>query len=423
MRFLVIGSGGREHAIIRKLRESPAVTDVHCAPGNGLITSLATCHPAIAATDIAGILGLVDDIKADVVFVGPEDPLVFGLSDRLRAAGVPVVGPSQRGAMLEGSKAFCKEFLVDAGVPTAGYGNVDSVDSTMALAAKYQAPYVLKADGLAAGKGVVICATLEELRRNAELYFEKKIFGKAGKTAVFEEFLDGYEISFLALTNGETFVSLPVAQDHKRLREGDQGPNTGGMGTIAPIDLGAEVVRQIEETIVAPTVRALAKKGIVYRGVLFFGIMVTRQGPQVIEINCRFGDPETQVLLPLITSDFALVMRELADGKLDRIEFARDRHAACIVLAAPGYPDQPRKGLPIEGKLEASQVSAHDTAYWLGAGVQRDSSGALLVSGGRVLNSVALGGSRQEALMRAYEQLPQARFEGMQFRKDIGFRA
>lgn len=423
MKFLVIGSGGREHAVIRKLRESPLVTEVHCAPGNGLISSLATCHPAVTATNLNGIQKLAVELETDVVFVGPEDPLVLGLADQLRGAGIHVVGPSRQGALLEGSKAFCKEFLVDAGVPTAGYGNVDSVASTMALAAKYQPPYVLKADGLAAGKGVVICATLEELRRNAELYFEKKIFGDAGKSAVFEEFLDGYEISFLALTNGKEFVSLPVAQDHKRLLDGDQGPNTGGMGTIAPIDLGADMVRTIEETIVAPTVRALEKKGIVYRGVLFFGIMVTKRGPEVIEINCRFGDPETQVILPLIASDFAVAMRELASGKLSKIDFARDKHAACIVLAAPGYPDQPRKDLPIDGKLEATEVSKGDLSYWLGAGVKRDVQDRLLVSGGRVLNSVAMGLTREEALKRAYTQLPQAKFEGMQSRKDIGFRA
>lgn len=424
MKIVVIGSGGREHALVKKFRSSPKVTSVHCIPGNALIALEAECHSDVKATDVDAVLKLCSHLKPDLVFIGPEDPLVFGLSDRLRDSGIPVFGPSAKGAQLEGSKNFCKEFLVRHGVPTARYEQVSSVEQVKALiedvARPWSSPFVLKADGLAAGKGVVICNQKQELLDHAHRFFNERLFGEASKSAVLEEFLDGYELSVLALTNGSEFVTLPVAQDHKRLLDGNQGPNTGGMGTIAPMELASDLLAQIEEKIIAPTVKGLGRENILYRGVLFFGIMVGSRGPQVLEINVRFGDPETQVILPLLEGDFAESALSIALGEIPKISVKPGLHSSCVVVAAPGYPDSPRKGDVISG-LERSihQSAGGGSSYWIGAGVSRSGSD-YLSNGGRVLNAVALSSSRSQALAASYQLISTISYPGLQFRRDIG---
>lgn len=429
MNVLVIGSGGREHAVVKKFRESKQVHEIHCAPGNALIAEEAYCHPTVKANDLPAILKLTQELKPDLVFVGPEDPLVQGLADQLREIGVKVFGPSAEGAKLEASKNFCKEFLVQAGVPTARYKKVSSVREveealragsgdavTSSQTTNWRSPFVLKADGLAGGKGVVICETEAELLKNARQFFEQKQFGTASATAVFEEFLSGYECSLLVLTNTRDYQILPLAQDHKRLLDGGLGPNTGGMGTIAPLPISAEVMSDIESRIVEPTVRALEQQQIDYRGVLFFGLMMTPQGPSVLEINCRFGDPETQSVLPLLKSDFFEICLSVAEGKLQSLECHSEKHVACVVVAAPGYPDQPIKGGVIEGQLQTDSSNA----YWIGAGVEKDQSDHWIASGGRVLNAMGFGANRNEALAKAYELIASIRYPGCQYRKDIG---
>jgi len=419
VKILVIGSGGREHAVVKKFRESKQVKEIHCAPGNALIAEEAHCHPAVKASDLPAILKLTQMLKPDLVFVGPEDPLVQGLADQLREIGVKVFGPSAEGAKLEASKNFCKEFLVQAGVPTARYkkvSTVQEVEEALRAGSGWRSPFVLKADGLAGGKGVVICETETELLQNARQFFEQKQFGEASATAVFEEFLSGYECSLLVLTNAREYRILPLAQDHKRLLEGGLGPNTGGMGTIAPLPISVEIMSDIDSRIVQPTVRALEQKQIDYRGVLFFGLMMTPQGPSVLEINCRFGDPETQSILPLLKSDFFEICLSVAEGKLQSLDCHNDTHAACVVVAAPGYPDQPLKGGVIEGRLQ----TVSNEAYWIGAGVEKNQSGQWIASGGRVLNAMGFGATRNEALTKAYQLIASIHYPGCQYRKDIG---
>lgn len=423
MKILVVGSGGREHALVKKFKESSSVSEVHCVPGNALIDLEAKCHPGIKGTDVVRVSQLAQQLKVDLVFVGPEDPLVFGLSDELRRNGIPVFGPSQQGAELEGSKNFCKEFLVKHSVPTARYERVSSVAEVQKLvddsSRPWPAPYVLKADGLAAGKGVVICATKAELLGSARRFFDEKLFGEASKTAVLEEFLDGYELSVLALTTGEDFVTLPVAQDHKRLKEGNAGPNTGGMGTIAPMPVDASLMSVIETGVIAPTVRGLKQDGILYRGVLFFGIMVTSRGPQVLEINVRFGDPETQVILPLLEGDFAQACLQIARGELPQLLVKPNLAASCVVVAAAGYPDDPRKGDVIRG-LPDSLGKCTASSYWIGAGVAQSAQNDFISSGGRVLGAVGLASNLKDALSASYRLVASIDLPGMQFRRDIG---
>ena len=414
MRFLVLGQGGREHAIIRALKFSPSVTEVHALPGSEGISQEAICHK-LDLGDEKALEQFVKRYQFDCVVVGPETYLVQGVADTLRSLGVNVVGPSQIAAQLEGSKVFAKEFMVESGVPTAAYEVVDNVIDTLRAAQKFTPPYVLKADGLAAGKGVFICATLPELKAAAESLFELKTLGVAGQKALLEQFQEGYELSYLILTNGQSHEVLPVTQDHKRLKDGDVGPNTGGMGVVGPLILDESLRARIESEIVQPTVRHLQGSGLLYRGILYVGVMVTPSGPKVIEFNVRFGDPEAQVILPLLDGDWGYVFSRLAKGELDRLVW-KNLQIACVVMAAPGYPDSPEKGVVIEGDL-GHQSS---TGYFLHAGTTKSASGQWVTGGGRVLNAVGMGTSRADALEAAYAQARHASWQGMGMRKDIG---
>lgn len=415
MKVLVLGQGGREHALVHRLAHSASVNEVHAVPGNDGMRKHALCHDW-DWKDVERTIDFCLRTEIELVIFGPEDPLVAGIADRFRERGLLVVGPGKEGALLEGSKIFAKEFMNDAKIPTAKYEVITSVDQCLGRASQFTPPYVLKADGLAAGKGVTINKTVEELKLSAQDLFDKKIFGEAGSRAILEQFSPGWELSYLVLTNGQDFQALPIAQDHKRLKNNDEGPNTGGMGTVAPLQIDSELRTRIENEIVKPTIATLNTKGIVYRGFIFFGIMVTDQGPSLLEYNCRLGDPETQVLLPLVQNDFGLLMKDLAMGKLQELQF-RPLHSACVVLAAPGYPANPEKGVAIQG----DPLWATDSSYFLVAGAKRTSN-EWTTNGGRVLCSVGLGSSRKEAIEKAYAQAGQVRWRGLQRRDDIGQR-
>ncbi|HRO67132.1 MAG TPA: phosphoribosylamine--glycine ligase, partial [Pseudobdellovibrionaceae bacterium] len=315
MKVMVVGQGGREHALVKSLARSPSVSEIHAVPGNDGMSKEALCHP-LSWKDTEELIQLCLRTEIDFVFIGPEDPLVDGLADQLRDRGILVVGPGREAALLEGSKVFAKNFMRDAGVPTAPFAVVKSVADVQKEISGFTPPYVLKADGLAAGKGVYICKTESELLERSRDLFENRILGEAGNQALLEQFQPGWELSYLVLTNGREWRTLPLAQDHKRLKDFDEGPNTGGMGTVAPLEISDELRNRIETEIVAPSIQTLSKKSFVFRGVLFIGVMVTESGPKVLEYNTRFGDPETQVILPLLEGDCGKLFSELARGKL-----------------------------------------------------------------------------------------------------------
>ncbi len=413
MKVLVLGSGGREHALVKSLSQSKSVSEIHVAPGNDGMAKEALCHN-IDLKNYEALIQLCLRTEIEFVIVGPEEPLVDGIADRLRDRGILVVGPSRDAARLEGSKIFAKEFMNAAGVPTAKHVVVSSVLDIERNISRFQPPYVLKADGLAAGKGVFICKTKDELMSAAQDLFEKKILGGAGENALLEEFKSGWELSYLVLTNGQTHTSLPLAQDHKRLSDNDIGPNTGGMGTVAPLKIDAKLQQEIEEKIILPSIARIREEAFVYRGVLFIGIMITEEGPTVLEYNVRFGDPEIQVILPLINQDTGLLFKDLALGKLQNIAF-KNMYTCCVIMAAEGYPSSPKKNVPIEGPVTKSDVSC----YFIHAGTRRENS-QWLTHGGRVLGAVGVGSSREEARRNAYSLTEQVRWPGMQYRKDIG---
>jgi phosphoribosylamine--glycine ligase len=414
MRILVIGSGGREHALIKSFRLSPLVTEIHAIPGNDGMKKEALCHTEVTWRNFEAIVDFCFRHEIDFVFIGPEDPLVHGLSDFLRSRGIHCIGPDQEAAQLEGSKIFAKSFMIQAGVPTAPFQVIDSVESALTAAQNFSPPYVLKADGLCAGKGVAICRSLDDLKKMATAYFIDRIFSEAGSQAVLEQFMPGFEVSYTVLTNGVDFVSLPVAQDHKRLGDGDTGPNTGGMGTVAPIPLDPNLESQIQNEIVRPTLKQMQKRHFLFRGVLFIGIMVTPQGPKVIEYNVRFGDPETQVLLPLMDGDAADFFLNLAKGQISKLKI-RSLSAACVVMAAKGYPENPARGLAISGPLELD-----DPNQWVIHAGTKKFENQFLTNGGRVLGCVGVGDSTKLALLQAYDLTSRIQSEGLIFRKDIG---
>jgi phosphoribosylamine--glycine ligase len=414
MKVLVIGQGGREHALVHALSQCSSVSEIHAIPGSPGMGREALCHE-IDWRQSEKLLQFCLQTEIDFVMIGPEDPLVEGLADRLRDRGILVVGPSAESAQLEGSKIFAKQFMLAAQVPTAEFAIVQSATEVKEQVQRFTPPYVLKADGLAAGKGVFICADLKELETAAEDLFEKKILGSAGQRALLEQFMPGWELSYLIFTNGKEWKTLPLAQDHKRLLDGDQGPNTGGMGTVAPLKIDAQLREEIETKIVAPTVKHLEENHFLYRGILFIGIMVTEKGPQVLEFNCRFGDPETQVILPLIDGDLGKILKELSQGKLMPFK-QKNISAACVVLAAPGYPMNPERNLLIEGELQ----SQTEMSYFLHAGTKKDNENHWLTNGGRILNAIGLGSSLKEALEKAYGQSSKVRWMGLQKRSDIG---
>lgn len=416
MKILVIGQGGREHAIVKALAQSPKVSQIHLIPGNDGMAREAMCH-AVDWRDTQAVVDLCLRTEVDYVFIGPEDPLVDGLADRLRERGILCVGPNRGAALLEGSKIAAKTFMEEAGVPTARFAVVDSVAAVEGALPSFTPPYVLKADGLAAGKGVFICKTKEQLLEASRDLFERRTLGASGERALLEQFQPGWELSYLILTNGQEWVSLPVAQDHKRLADGDEGPNTGGMGTLAPLPLDAELRARIEESVVKPTVRHLGHRGDVYRGVVFIGLMITEDGPTVLEYNTRFGDPETQVILPLLEGDWAQVFHDLARGKVAPLQW-KSVHACCVVLAAEGYPDRVVKGTRIEGDLTAEGPSS----YFIHAGTKKTAEGTWVVNGGRTLGAVGIGRDASEAIRLAYEQAKKVFWQGIQSRSDIGKR-
>ncbi len=414
MNVLVIGQGGREHAMARVLLESSSVKRVFALPGREAMKPEVTVlsHYSLKNEEV---LKACKENKIDLVVIGPEDPLVSGLSDFLRHENILVFGPDQRGAQLEGSKFFAKEFMVKYGIPTAPYKKVNNVQELLDCVSLFTPPYVFKADGLAAGKGVFICKNLSELENAARLVFEERILGTAGDTAIIEQFQPGYELSYFILTNGEKEEALPMAQDHKKLFDGDRGPNTGGMGTIAPMKIDKGLMQKIKARVIEPTVRGLSEEGFNYRGVVFIGLMITSDGPQVLEYNVRFGDPETQVLLPLLDGDWGQVFLKIAQGEIPNLKWL-DQACACVVVASENYPNQPVNGAVIEGL--SIDLSTKDS-YFLHAGTAKVND-QWVTQGGRVLNVIGIGKDLNTALEKAYQKLSQVKWKGMQFRKDIG---
>jgi phosphoribosylamine--glycine ligase len=421
VKILIVGGGGREHALAWRLRQSPRVNEIICAPGNPGIAELARCEP-VAAEDIDGQVALAKAERPHLVIVGPEVPLVLGLADRLRAIDIPVFGPSARAAILEGSKGFSKDFMARHNIPTAGFGRFTEPAEAKAFLATLKPPYVLKADGLAAGKGVVIPETLAEAEAEVDAMLSGR-FGAASTSLVIEEFMHGEEASFFALCDGETAVALGGAQDHKRVGDGDTGPNTGGMGAYSPAPiLDADMQARVMAEIVEPTIRGMKAEGRPYRGVLFVGLMIDAEhGPRVVEYNCRFGDPECQVLMTRLKDDPLPQFLACATGGLDgckRLERFSEP-AVTVVMAAQGYPDAPRKGSTISNLDQADNVTGVQIFH---AGTSLK-DGALVASGGRVLNVTALGPTLAEAVRRAYEAIDLIDWPEGFCRRDIAWRA
>jgi phosphoribosylamine--glycine ligase len=427
MNVFIVGSGGREHALAWKLRQSRHVTSLYCAPGNPGIGEVAEIVH-LKATDLAGLAAFAHDKRIDLTVVGPEQPLADGISDLFESRGLQIFGPSRRAAELEWSKAFAKEFMQRYHIPTAAHRTfrLDQDEAAHEYARICPLPVVLKADGLAAGKGVIICATRGEAVTSLDKMIGQKAFGSAGETVVFEEFLSGTEASVFAICDGKEFVTLAPAQDHKRVFDGDRGKNTGGMGAYAPAPMVTrEILRQVEETIIAPTLRGMAAEDRPYRGCLYVGLMLTAEGPKVVEYNCRFGDPETQVVLPLYAGDLfelllAAACRTVGSLNLSDVTTTMG-NAVCVVLASGGYPDSYAMGIEILGLGEAGR--ARDIIVFH-AGTKAEGT-RILTSGGRVLGVTAVEykGTLRTAIDAAYDAVGLISFEGMHFRHDIGAKA
>ena len=416
MKVLVVGGGGREHAVIRKLKENPEIDRIFALPGNGGIARDAECVP-VAAKDIPAITAFAVSEKIDYAVVTPDDPLVLGCVDALEAVGVPCFGPRANAAVIEGSKVFAKNLMKKYGIPTAAYESFDRMDAALAYLESAPLPTVIKADGLALGKGVIIAFTREEAVQAVTDMMQDRKFGKSGERIVIEEFLEGPEVSVLAFTDGNTLVPMVSSMDHKRAGDNDTGLNTGGMGTVAPNPCYTpEIAARCMEEIFLPTVRAMNAEGRPFRGCLYFGLMLTASGPKVIEYNCRFGDPETQVVLPLLESDLLTVMRAVTEGKLAECEVKfRDAHACCVVLASEGYPLSYGKGYEI-----TIPDGVKDHVFVAGAALK---DGKLVTSGGRVLGVTAVAGTLREAVKQAYAMADTIGFGNKYCRRDIGKRA
>ena len=416
MKAVVVGTGGREHALVKALRRSPLVSKVYAWPGNDGIF-LDALKPPAAVKNHKTFVNWAHDEKVDFVVIGPEKDLVEGLADELRAKGISVFGPNREAARLEESKIFSKQFMIEFDVPTAVAVTVTNQQELKRAMPQFCAPYVLKAEGLAAGKGVFICRTDEELIRAGRNLFERQILGEHGRRALLEEYLPGEELSVLVLTNGSQFEILPFSRDHKRLLDNNLGPNTGGMGVIAPISIPQSAMDEIRRLIVEPSVRGLQERKFFYRGILFIGVMLTKSGPRVLEYNVRWGDPEAQAILPLLDGDWADVLKQISDGGLPRFKW-RKAGVACVVIAAEGYPETPIKGVEISG-LSTVTDSARDVEI-LHAGTKLAPSGAFATNGGRVLNVVACAPTVELAVERAYQEINKIHWPGMQYRRDIG---
>jgi phosphoribosylamine--glycine ligase len=424
MNILVIGSGGREHAIIWKLRQSPQVQTLYCAPGNAGIAQLATCVP-LKLTDIKGLLKFAKEQKIDLTVVGSEQPLVEGIVDAFEERGFKIFGPSKSAAQLEGSKVFSKNFMLRHHIPTANYRSfaATAIDEAKNYITMIEAPMVVKADGLAAGKGVLICKSRQEALLALDDIIVHKAFGTAGNQIVIEEFLHGEEASLFILTDGEQFALLASAQDHKRILDGDLGKNTGGMGAYAPAPIVTkEILQRVIHEAVEPTLNGMKQEGMPYRGCLYVGLMMTQGGPKVLEYNCRFGDPETQVVVPLIDGDLAEIFLSIAERRLNPLEVKlHSASAVCVVMASHGYPDEYQTGKQIFG-LE--NIKAEDGVVVFHAGTKTDGN-SVVTSGGRVLGVTAIGfhNELERTIQDAYHAVEKIRFDGAYYRSDIGKKA
>lgn len=418
LKVLILGSGGREHALVKACRRSPRVSEVICAPGNGGIATEVRCLP-LNLEDKEAAVRLAREEAADLVVIGPEAPLALGLADDLRAAGLSTYGPGAAGARLEASKAWCKEFYRRHGIPTASYGIFRTPEAALAHLQTQSFPIVVKASGLAAGKGVIIARTKAEAEHAVLQMLSGDLFGESGREIVIESFLEGEEVSLMLVVCGDRYLQLPPSQDHKRVGDGDTGPNTGGMGAYAPTSvLTPELNETVRVSIIEPTLRGMRREGIEYRGTLYIGIILTPQGPQVLEFNTRFGDPETQVLLPLLQSDPVDLLLATAEGKLEPGQVRlRQAHAAVVVLAAEGYPAAYRKGDPIH--LPEELPPGVEVVH---AGTARRSDGTLVTAGGRVLGVTAVRPTLAEAIAAANAAAERIQWPGRHFRKDIGHR-
>ena len=419
---LVVGGGGREHAIIMKLAESPRVGKIWCTPGNGGISKYAECF-TVGATDIEGVVELAKKLSPDMVVVAPDDPLVMGMVDALRKEGFKTFGPTADAAIIEGSKVFSKELMKKYGIPTAFYEVFTDSDSAVAyLKEQNSYPAVIKADGLALGKGVIIAQNEEEAVKAVHEMIDELKFGKSSARIVIEEFLTGPEVSVLSFTDGKTMIPMISSMDHKRALDGDKGLNTGGMGTVSPNPYYTEeVARECMEKIFLPTMNAMNAEGRTFEGCLYFGLMITPKGHKVIEYNCRFGDPETQVVLPMLDADLYEIFEAIYDRELDKVDVKwHDGSCACVVMASGGYPESYPKGIEMTGFDEKGQI---DGCFVYHAGTKLSEDGSFLTNGGRVIGVTARGASLPEALEKAYEGVGKIDFEGAHYRKDIGQRA
>ena len=416
MKIMVVGGGGREHAIIKSLKKNSTVEEIFALPGNGGIAADAQCVP-IGATEISKIVDFAVGNAIDYAVVAPDDPLVLGCVDALEEKGIPCFGPRKNAAIIEGSKVFSKNLMKKYGIPTAAYEVFDDMQKAMAYLDDAPVPSVIKADGLALGKGVIIAQTREEAKQAVRDMMEGHVFGKSGDQIVIEEFLTGPEVSILAFTDGKCVKPMVSSMDHKRAGDGDTGLNTGGMGTIAPNPYYTDdVAKQCMEEIFLPTVRAMSQEGRPFCGCLYFGLMLTAKGPRVIEYNCRFGDPETQVVLPLLRSDLLTVMQAVTNGTLEETDVSFDeKHACCVIQASNGYPCAYRKGYPITMTEEAAAAT-----FVAGAKLE---NGMLVTSGGRVTGTTAVADSLEQAIAEAYRLADGVRFENAYRRSDIGAKA
>lgn len=420
MKVLVIGSGGREHAMVWKLAQSPKVTEIFCAPGNGGIATMAQCV-AVAADDMEGLLTFAKDNAVDLTLVGPEVSLTLGVVDLFQEAGLRIFGPSKQAAALEGSKVFMKDLLAKYSIPSAQYASFTDRDQAMAYVEQIGAPLVVKADGLAAGKGVLVCRELFEARAAVDLVMTERAFGDAGNKVIIEEFLPGEEASFIAFTDGQTILPLPTSQDHKAVYEGDTGPNTGGMGAYSPAPVVTrELHKQVMTQVMMPTVKALAAEGCPYKGMLYAGLMIRDGVAKVLEFNCRFGDPEAQPLLMRLNNDLVDVVEAIIDGDLGSITLDIDpRSTVCVVMASGGYPGSYTKGYPISGLDKA--VDQKDVVVFH-AGTAEE-KGAIINTGGRVLGVTAIDEDLGQAIKKAYAVVDMIHWQDCYFRRDIGQKA
>ncbi len=411
MNVAVLGTGGREHALVKALKQSPKVDHVFCIPGSDGIALDVECKN-ISLQNTNELVTYLKQQNIQFVVIGPEDPLVNGLADVLRKENFKVFGPGKEGAKLEGSKIYSKEFMKQAGIPTAGFAIAKTKESALSAIKDFKFPIVVKADVLAAGKGVFICKTKSEYDQAIDHIFGQKTFGES--EALIEEFISGWELSYICITDGDNYEVCPLVQDHKALKDGGLGPNTGGMGVFGPIQMDEKLRQEINSTIVEPTLKQLNKMKIKFQGALFIGLMIENNKPYVLEYNVRFGDPETQIIMPLIDGDVFEILLSSVDGPLKPIK-TKNKFAACIVLAAEGYPDNPVKN----SKIEFTDLKSKDDSYFVFSGVKK-SGEDYLVAGGRVLGAVAISDSKESVLEKAYHQSEKAHWKGLQKRKDIG---